>query len=73
MQSNIELQIGKWGNSQRRNPFYIPIPESKKVTGVIIADQLRSLDYRVRKAAFISKCPEVLLQEVLMHIEPILF
>lgn len=59
--------------TKRKNPFYIPIPESKKVTGVIMADQLRSLDYRVRKAAFISKCPEVLLQEVLMHIEPILF
>ena len=58
---------------KRRNPFYVPIPESEKVTGVIMADQLRSLDHRARKAAFISKCPEVLLQEVLMHIEPILF
>ena len=59
--------------TKRRNPFYVPIPESEKVTGVIMADQLRSLDHRARKAAFISKCPEVLLQEVLMHIEPILF
>ena len=38
-----------------------------------MADQLRSLDHRARKALFISKCPEDLLQEVLMHIEPILF
>ena len=59
--------------TKRKNPFYIPIPVSEKVTGVIMADQLRSLDHRARKAAFISKCPEVLLQEVLMHIEPILF
>jgi mRNA interferase MazF len=59
--------------TKRRNPFYVPIPETEKVTGVIMADQLRSLDRRARKAVFISKCPEVLLQEVLMHIEPILF
>jgi len=38
-----------------------------------MADQLRSLNHRARKAAFISKCPDELLQEVLMHIEPILF
>jgi mRNA interferase MazF len=60
-------------NTKRKNPFYIPIPEAEKVVGVIMADQLRSLDHRARKAPFISKCPEGLLQEVLMHIEPILF
>ena len=59
--------------TKRKNPFYIPIPESEKVVGVIMADQLRSLDHRARKALFISKCPEDLLQDVLMHIEPILF
>ena len=59
--------------TKRKNPFYVPIPEAEKVTGVIMADQLRSLDHRSRKAVFISKCPKVLLQKVLMHIEPILF
>ena len=59
--------------TKRRNPFYVPIPEGEKVTGVIMTDQLGSLDHSARKATFISKCPVVLLQEVLMHIEPILF
>jgi mRNA interferase MazF len=44
-----------------------------KITGKIMADQLRSLDYRARKAFFISECSEDLLQEVLMRIEPIMF
>lgn len=57
----------------RKNPFYKPIPESEKVIGIIMADQLRSLDFKARKAEFISRCPEILLQEVLLHIEPILF
>jgi hypothetical protein len=38
-----------------------------------MAVQLRSLDHGARKAVFISKCPQVLLQEVLLHIEPMLF
>ena len=60
-------------NTKRKNPFYVIIPRGEKVTGVIMADQLRSLDYRARKASLISKYPEDLLQEVLLRIEPIIF
>ncbi|RLB76136.1 MAG: type II toxin-antitoxin system PemK/MazF family toxin, partial [Deltaproteobacteria bacterium] len=60
-------------NTKRKNPFYIIIPEGNQVTGVIMADQLRSLDYKARNSSFISKCPADLLQEVLMHIDPIIF
>lgn len=60
-------------STKRRNPFYVTIPEGIKVTGVIMSDQLRSLDYRTRKASHISKCPENTLQEVLMRIGPIMF
>lgn len=60
-------------NTKRKNPFYISIPESKSITGVIMVDQLRSLDYRARKAKFICKCPDEIFQEVLMRIKPIIF
>ena len=59
--------------TNRKNPFYVDILEGKKVTGVIMADQLRSLDYRARNAAYISKCQEELFHEVLMRIDPIMF
>ena len=60
-------------NTQRRNPFYVQIPDGEAVTGVVMADQLRSLDYQARHAEFISKCPDALFQEVLRRIRPILF
>ncbi len=60
-------------NTKRKNPFYVTMRRGQKVSGVIMADQLRSLDYRARKASLISRCPEDLLQEVLMRIEPIIF
>lgn len=60
-------------NTQRKNPFYIPIPEGDPVTGVIMADQMRSLDFKSRKAGYISDCPELVLKDVLRRIKPILF
>lgn len=60
-------------NTQRQNPFYVPIPDGGAVTGVIMADQLRSLDFRARKAIYIADCPEQLLQDVLRRIKPIMF
>ncbi|PZD70472.1 Endoribonuclease MazF [Acaryochloris thomasi RCC1774] len=60
-------------NTQRQNPFYVAIPEGEAVTGVIMVDQLRSLDFRARKAQFICECPDLLFQDVLRRIKPILF
>lgn len=60
-------------NTQRKNPFYVVIPEGEGVTGVIMTDQMRSLDFRARKASFIGECPDLLLQDVLRRIKPIIF
>jgi mRNA interferase MazF len=60
-------------NTQRKNPFYVAIPAGEVVTGVVMSDQLRSLDYRARKASLIGNCPDRILQEVLKRIKPVLF
>jgi mRNA interferase MazF len=60
-------------NTKRKNPFYVNIPDGEAVTGVLMADQLRSLDYRSRGAELIATCPKDLLLEVLARIYPIMF
>jgi mRNA interferase MazF len=60
-------------NTQRKNPFYVVIPVAEVVTGVIMTDQLRSLDFRARSASFKGECSELLLQDVLRRIKPIIF
>lgn len=60
-------------NTQRKNPFYVPIPAAEAVTGVIMTDQTRSLDFRARKAIYKGECPDLLLQDVLRRIKPIIF
>ena len=54
-------------------PFEVVLPDSFVVNGVILSDQIRSLDWRERKAQFIARVPENILSEVLQKIEILLF
>ncbi|MFN7988652.1 MAG: endoribonuclease MazF [Thermoanaerobaculia bacterium] len=46
-------------------PFEVALPSGLPIVGVILADQLRSLDWRVREAALICQAPEGVIAEVL--------
>jgi len=53
-------------------PFEVPVPGSAKIKGVILADQIKSLDWKVRKAARIGKVSKAVLEEVMGKITAIL-
>ena len=44
-------------------PFEVALPSGLEVEGVILSDQLRSLDWRARKARRISRVPKEVLDE----------
>lgn len=51
--------------SQVKNyPFEVRIPEELEVTGVILADQVKSLDWQVRDATFFCSITTRTLNEV---------
>jgi mRNA interferase MazF len=51
--------------SQIKNyPFEVAIPSGSKLSGVILADQVKSLDWRIRRAEFICKLPQQTMVEV---------
>jgi mRNA interferase MazF len=52
-------------NQIKGYPFEVAIPSGLAVTGAILADQIKSLDWRARKARLISKLPAHVLNEVL--------
>ena len=60
-------------STTRVNPFYVSIPESLSVKGIVMCDQLRSLDLRARQFSIICDCPDLLFQDVLRRIKPIIF
>jgi mRNA interferase MazF len=52
-------------NQIKGYPFEVIIPQGIEVTGVILADQLKSLDWRARNAQFIATAPPDVLVQVL--------
>lgn len=47
--------------------------EGEEITGAIICDQIRSLDWQARKAKFIEKCTDRTFFEVIEKIRALIF
>lgn len=55
-------------NADHGYPFHIPIPSGNKVSGVVMVDQLKAIDYRNRDLKFLGNAPTSLLRETLLMI-----
>ena len=49
-------------------PFEVKLDNKLLTKGVIISDQIKSLDWKVREAEFIEKCSQLIVDEVLEKI-----
>lgn len=49
-------------------PFEVKIPDGLEVSGVIISDQVKSLDWKARKAEFSCKLPSATFNEVVQKL-----
>ncbi len=59
-------------NQVKGYPFEVLIPASLGVKGVVLSDQAKSLDWRVRNAEFITDLPEAATTEVLKKLKSLL-
>jgi len=50
----------------------VVLPKEVDVTGVILSDQVKSLDWRMRKAEFKETLPEEVMDEVLAKLGTLL-
>lgn len=53
-------------------PFEVALPAGSPVTGVVLADQVKSLDWRARQADFACRAPPAVIDEVVDKIEALL-
>ncbi len=53
-------------------PFEVPLPSNSPVQGVVLADQIKSLDWRARKARLISAAPHAVVTDVLAKAQALL-
>jgi mRNA interferase MazF len=53
-------------------PFEVALPEDLEISGVVLADQVKSLDWRVRRAERASTVPQSVMIEVLGKLNALL-
>jgi mRNA interferase MazF len=45
-------------------PFEVPLPPGRKISGVVLADHVKNLDWRARHVAFEAKAPADIVTDV---------
>jgi len=59
-------------NQVKGYPFEVPLPPGSPVTGVVGADQVKSLDWRARKVVRIGVVAEEVVSQVLERLQTLL-
>jgi mRNA interferase MazF len=60
-------------HTDRNFPFHIPITGKSKLTGFIMVEQGKSVDFRSRRAKRIEHCNDELLSEVLSILDACIY
>lgn len=60
-------------NTDRGFPFHVPIPKGSRLTGFVMVEQVKSVDYRSRSAELIEHAGEELLSEVLSILDACIY
>lgn len=60
-------------SQQKGYPFEVSLPEELQTHGVILVDQIRSLDWRVRQIKFVETVSLEVIAEVQAKIAPLIY
>ena len=60
-------------NTRRDYPFHVSLPEGHNVTGFVMVEQVRSIDFRARKAERIGRAPTPVLEEALSILDACIY
>lgn len=56
-------------NQAKGYSFEVAIPKNAKVSGVVLSDQIKNLDWQARNVEFIVKLPDSVIEEVLKKLK----
>jgi len=59
-------------NQVKGYPFEVQIPAGLDITGVVLSDQVKNLDWRIRRARLICKLPDATVTQVLRKLNTLL-
>src|SRR5438552_13595672 len=52
-------------NTYRQIPFHLPIPAASSLTGFVMVEQVKSVDYTARSAKFVARAPNPVVEDAL--------
>ncbi len=56
-------------NTNRNIPFHLPVPSASSLTGFVMAEQVKSVDYNARNAGFVDKAPVQYVEDVVAVVD----
>jgi len=56
-------------NTARGFPFHLPVPAKSSLTGFVMVEQVKSVDFAMRRAKFVEQAPGEFVEEVLALID----
>ncbi|MBU2643429.1 type II toxin-antitoxin system PemK/MazF family toxin [bacterium] len=60
-------------NTDMDFPFHVAVPEDSSLTGFIMVEQVKSVDYKKRKVKYVEKSSDVTLSEVLRILDACIY
>ena len=60
-------------NTDRKTPFHVSVPVGSGLTGFVMCEQIKSVDFRARELKRIGRAPKECLDEVLSVIDACIY
>ncbi len=60
-------------NTRRDHPFHVALPDDAGVTGAVMVEQIKSVDYRARKVRQVGQAPIAVLDEALAILDACIY
>lgn len=59
-------------NTDKNHPLHVPLPKEGKITGVVLADQVKVMDVYARNSEYYGNTSETVIKQVIEIIKEIL-
>ena len=56
-------------NTKRGIPFHLPVPATSSLTGFLMVEQVKSVDFKARRANFVEKAPPQFVEDVIAIVD----
>lgn len=56
-------------NTNRKIPFHLAVPSKSSLTGFVMAEQVKSVDFTSRKVKFVEKAPQEFIDDIISIID----